>query len=143
MRSYLLVANQTLDSPALQQWARQAVADSPDGCHIHLVVPATRVPGVVVWTEGEARAAAERRLADALTKFASMGAKVDGEVGDEHPHIAATNALREGDYDAVVVSTLPATVSRWLKLDVVSRLRKESTVPVMHIEFDQQPATRA
>lgn len=129
---YLLIANQTLDSPALQEWVARAAADAD--CRFHVVVPATRVEHRFTWTEGEGRAVARRRLDEALLQFSDLGVSVEGEVGDENPILAARDAMREWRYDAVVVSTLPPGASRWLRLDVVSRLRRETNVPVVHIE---------
>jgi hypothetical protein len=129
---YLLIANQTLDSPALHDWVARAV-DSGN-CRFHVVVPASRVEHRFTWTEGEALALARRRLDDALLDFSALGVAVEGEVGDENPVLAAADAMRQWRYDAIVVSTLPSGASRWLKLDVVSRLRRETNLPVIHVE---------
>jgi hypothetical protein len=129
---YLLVANQTLDSPALRDWVARAA--NSGNCRFHVVVPATRVEHRFTWTEGEARAVARRRLDEALLDFSALGVSVEGEVGDENPILAVGDALRQWHYDAIVISTLPAGASRWLKLDVVSRLRRETTIPVIHVE---------
>jgi hypothetical protein len=129
---YLLIANQTLDSPALHEWMARAAGSG--NCRFHVVVPATRVEHRFTWTEGEARALARRRLDDALLHFSALGVAVEGEVGDENPVLAATDAMRQWRYDAIVVSTLPSGASRWLKLDVVSRLRRETNLPVIHVE---------
>ena len=43
------------------------------------------------------------------------------------------DAFNESTYDQVIVSTLARKASRWLKMDVVSHLRKVLRVPVVHI----------
>jgi hypothetical protein len=129
---YLLIANQTLDSPVLHEWVARAAANAD--CRFHVVVPATRIEHRFTWTEGEGRALARRRLDEALLDFSALGVSVDGEVGDENPVLAASDAMRQWRYDAVVVSTLPPGASRWLRLDLVSRLRRETNLPVVHVE---------
>jgi hypothetical protein len=44
--------------------------------------------------------------------------------------------VREGDraFDEIIISTLPATLSRWLKLDAPSRIARMTQVPVTHVE---------
>jgi hypothetical protein len=133
MPSYLLIANQTADGPELRRWARNAVARSRTRCRFHLVVPATRVERRFTWTAGESRAAARRHLEQGMANLADLGAVVTGEVGDESPLLAAGDALREHAVDTVVVSTLPVGRSRWLRADLVSRLRRYATVPVVPV----------
>jgi hypothetical protein len=38
-----------------------------------------------------------------------------------------------GNYDEIIISTLPASVSRWLKLDLVSKCQGLG-LPVTHVE---------
>jgi hypothetical protein len=134
MRHYLLIANQTLDTPTLRTWILGEVAASPTRCRFHVVAPATRVGNPFTWTEGEARAAARRRLDATLQWLRSLGVRADGKVGDENPVLAAADALLERPYDEIVVSTLPSAASRWLRADVVRRMRRIALVPVTHIE---------
>ncbi|MDQ1374334.1 MAG: permease [Actinomycetota bacterium] len=133
MRHYLLLANETATSPPVRQWALELVAQQPTRSHVHVVVPATRVARGLTWTEGESRAHAAERLNDAMAGLRRFGMTVDGEVGDENPILAADDALRSRPYDAVVVSTLPHGSSRWLRGNVVERLRRRHDVPVVHL----------
>jgi hypothetical protein len=107
----------------------------PDECRLHLVVP-VRHPTDHAWSDGEVEAAARAKLDEGLTAFRALGCEVTGEVGDANPVYAVTTALRSTPLpcDGVVVSTLPSAVSRWLHLDVVSRLRREVELPVTHVE---------
>ena len=50
MRSYLVVANQTLGGEHLIQRVRQCLAEGP--CRYHIVVPATPQGELLTWTEG-------------------------------------------------------------------------------------------
>ena len=83
MRHYLVVANRTLDSPALEAWVASRLAEEP--VHVHLVVPAAREEGRIRWGEEEARANAHRRLARARRRLRAIGALVGGEIGPDDP----------------------------------------------------------
>jgi len=131
--TYLVVAHRTLIGEHLLDHARSLCAS--DGCQFHLVVPVTH-PRDHAWSDGQVEAVARRRLDEGLAAFAEIGATVTGEIGDANPVYAATTALRRPPPDGwagVIVSTLPPGVSRWLGLDVVSRIRREVDLPVAHL----------
>jgi hypothetical protein len=102
MRHYLVVANRTLDSPALEAWVASRLATEP--VHVHLVVPPTRAEGRIRWAEEEAQDNARRRLARARARFRAIGALVGGEIGPEDPLAAVTAALRRRRYDLAFVA---------------------------------------
>ena len=137
MRSILVVANQTLGGDTLLQRMREAVWFEP--CRFHVVVPATAVPHHLAWNEGEALAYAEQRLERALARFDEEGFVVTGEVGDASPFLAICDAMRHDDYDEVMLSTLPLGASRWLKLDLPTRVRRRHGVPVTHVVAAETP----
>jgi len=128
MRSYLVVGNETLVSPELAQAIREILAGGPTD--LHVVVPATPVQHGFTWDEGEARAVARERLEAALARFKTLGASVSGEVGSRDPIEAVRDALRDHPVDEIILSTLPAGISRWLGQDVPTRLRGSVLVPV-------------
>lgn len=128
MRSYLVVGNQTLNSPELTEAIRERMASGP--AIFHLVVPATPVHRGLTWDEDEARAAAGERLEAALTQLRNAGAAVTGEIGNRDPIEATEDALRGREVDEVILSTLPPGISRWLGQDVPSRLKGSIMVPV-------------
>jgi hypothetical protein len=131
MRTILVVANQTLGSEALMERLRAAVVEAPT--RFHLAVPATPVGHQLTWSEGEAHVVARHRLDDALARLAREGFIATGEVADPNPMLAVADALRRGGYDEVVVSTLPTGMSRWMGLDLPSRVRRRFGVPVSHV----------
>ncbi|HEX6595524.1 MAG TPA: hypothetical protein VF045_01210 [Acidimicrobiales bacterium] len=132
MRRYLLVANQTLGGQPLLEKVRALMAEGP--CQFHLIVPATHPHDHLTWTEGEATAIARHRLEEALHELRSLGAEVDGEVGDERPVDAVGDAIRaRPGYDAILISTLPRGVSRWLGQDLPHRLGRAFSLPVIHV----------
>lgn len=128
MRSYLVVGNQTLDSPELLEAIRERTAR--EAATFHVVVPATPIQRGLIWDEDEARAVATVRLDAALDRFRSLGAIVTGEIGHRDPIEATEDALRSRQVDEVILSTLPPGISRWLGQDVPSRLKGSILVPV-------------
>jgi hypothetical protein len=102
MRHYLVVANETLDDPAFEEWVARRLADEP--VHVHLVVPPNRTEGRIRWHEEEATDRARRRLARARHRLRALGALVAGEVGPEDPLLAVAAALRARPYDVTVVA---------------------------------------
>ena len=67
MRSYLIVANQTLTGQALADAMAERLADGP--IRAHVVVPLTRIGGRLTWDEVASREAAQERLDDALERL--------------------------------------------------------------------------
>jgi hypothetical protein len=75
---------------------------------------------------------AGNRLKLAIERFADLG-EVTGEVGDEHPVDAVRDVLERGErFDGIVLSTLKPGVSRWLRLDLISRIEGFG-LPVIHV----------
>jgi hypothetical protein len=136
MRSYLIVANQTLASPTLAAAVAERLAAGP--ARFHVVVPATPVPRGLTWDEREAHEAAGRRLDAVLSRLRDLGAEASGEVGARDPVAAVHDALRDHPVDEVILSTLPPGISRWLGQDVPSRLRNAVGVPVSVVTAPRQ-----
>src|SRR5258708_40326598 len=131
MRNYLVVANQTLGGEHLTDILKQRLAQG--AAHFHLVVPATRVRENWTHTEGEAHAAADRRLGEAIEQLAALGLDLDGEVGVTNPLDAIADALALGTYDEIILSTLPPGPSLWLRQDLPHRVSAMFDVPLVHV----------
>jgi hypothetical protein len=69
--------------------------------------------------EGEARAILERALP---LLSAAAGAPVAGLIGDPAPLTAIEDAINSQPFDEIIISTLPTRMSRWLRLDLPSKL---------------------
>jgi hypothetical protein len=130
--SVLIVAHQTAATEPLLEAVRERARRGP--AEFHLVVP--RQPhglAKVLDPEEYGEEEARRVLADALPKLsAATGAEVTGEIGDAEPLAAIQDAINLGNYDEVIISTLPLGVSRWLKLDLISKARALG-LPVTHV----------
>lgn len=129
----LVVANRTADSADLvAAVSRRARAG---GVTFDLLVPA-EPHGLhrVVDPEDAGRDAARARLRAALPLLcAAAGSRVRGQVGDADPIAAISDALASDGYDEIMISTLPRTVSRWLRLDLPSKVRGFG-LPVTHVQ---------
>jgi hypothetical protein len=129
----LVVAHQTAATSGLLEAVRERTQRGP--ARFHLVVP-QQPHGMhkLVDPQDTGEVEAQRVLADALPKLsASAGHEVTGEVGDPEPLMAIHDAVNLGHYDEIIISTLPLGVSRWLKLDLVSKARALG-LPVTHVQ---------
>ncbi len=108
-------------------------------------VRATPVGDLLTWDEGETKDVAHRRAQSAAAELERQGiVLMDVKVGDSDPVLAVDDEFLAGSrYDAIVISTFPPGISRWIKMDVVSRLqRKHPRVRVIHVVADD-PQTAA
>lgn len=139
MAKYLLVAHQTADSPELVERVREIVATDPVAEFV-LLVPATPPGHLLVWEEGETREIAGRRADAAAARLKETGARLTAaRVGDGSPFAAIADELGQSpDYDAIVISTLPPGVSRWLGMDLPARVAREFSIKVIHVEAQPQ-----
>jgi hypothetical protein len=130
--SVLVVAHQTAVGHALLEAVRERAAQGP--ARFHLVVP--RSPhGMhkVVDPREAGEAEAQGVLAQALPSLSeAAGHEVTGAIGDAEPLMAIHDAVNLGHYDEIIISTLPLGVSRWLKLDLISKARALG-LPVTHV----------
>jgi hypothetical protein len=131
----LVVAHRTAATPALIDAIRARAAQSP--AHFHLVVPrqASGLHRVVDPEDsGDDETAVVMRHALPLLSEAA-GHEVEGSVGDAEPLMAIQDAVNLGHYGEIIISTLPRKMSRWLRLDLVSKARALD-LPVTHVEAD-------
>ncbi len=140
--SVLIVAHQTAAGDALLEAVRRRVQQGP--ATFHLVVP-RRPHGMhkVVDPLEAGLDEAQAVLDAALPRLSTAaGQPVSGAVGDAEPLMAIHDAVNLGGYDEIIVSTLPLGVSRWLKLDLVSKTRALG-LPVTHVVGSERPAAVA
>ena len=145
MARYLLVAHQTAERRELLDAARELAAGDP-AAEFTLLVPATPAGDLLVWEEGETRDLANRRARSAASALRSQGLELtDVRVGDADPVVAIDDEYLAGHrYDVIVISTLPTGISRWIKMDVVSRLqRKRPQTRLIHVESADAPVARS
>jgi hypothetical protein len=118
----LVVAHKTAATPALLEAVRERAQRGP--ATFTLLVPnAAHGLHVVVDPEDQEQSEAQQviELAVPLLEDAA-GGPVEGVVGDPSPMNAIQDAINLRGFDEVIISTLPARVSKWLKLDLPSKV---------------------
>jgi len=77
----------------------------------------------VVDAEDQGAGEAQGVLETALPKLSeAAGARVEGIVGDPDPSAAVADAINLRGFDEIIISTLSPRLSRWLKLDLPSKV---------------------
>jgi hypothetical protein len=109
----LIVAHRTAATPGLVEAVRERARRGPAA--FTLLVPRP------YWDPDTDEAAVTLELALPLLEEAA-GARVEGRIGDSDPFVAVREALELERFDEVIVSTLPARISRWLHRDLPSRV---------------------
>jgi hypothetical protein len=114
-RRILIVANRTAATPALIGEVRRRASQST--CRFNLLVPRA------FWDADTEESAITLELAIPLLEEAA-GGHVEGLIGDSDPFVAVSEALASGEYDEIIISTLPARISHWLHLDLPARVQR-------------------
>jgi hypothetical protein len=134
MAEILVLANETIGGEKLLDAirARHAQGDA----RFHVVVPLTRPRhGNVIYDEA-VRDSAQVRVDLALAFMRDEGIEGSGEVGDSDPLNAAKDAIAEHGISEIIVSTLPASTSGWMRRDLIEALEGETGLPVTHVVVD-------
>jgi hypothetical protein len=106
----LIVANRTASTPRLIEAVRRRAEDSP--CEFALLVPDVTDRKAADWT-----------LETALRLLRPAArARVEGLVGGPDPFESVKEAVRDGNFDEIIISTLPRRVSKWLRRDLIRRV---------------------
>lgn len=125
----LVVANRTAASPQLLDCLRHHASED---AHERLFIVLVPQEG----GHGLASRQAHARLAQVQDRIRAAGLLCAGIIGDPDPFTAVRNALQFFRVDELVVSTLPATRSGWLRADLIERLRTSTGRPVEHVEVE-------
>jgi hypothetical protein len=135
MSEILVVANETLGGRRLRELLEQKAKVNPS-LSIRLVIPQS-IPrrGSVIYLDS-VRDAAQVRLDLALAVLEELGFDASGEIGDSDPFNATMDAIADRKPDEIVISTLPATASGWLRRDLVERVADASGIAVQHVISD-------
>ncbi len=111
--SVLVVAHRTAATPRLLDEVRARARRS--ACTFTLLVPRP------YWDPDTEEAAATLELATPLLEEAA-GGHVAGIIGDSDPFAAVQQAVEGDGFDEIIISTLPARVSHWLRRDLPHRV---------------------
>jgi nucleotide-binding universal stress UspA family protein len=116
------VAHKTAATPGLLDAVRERAARGP--AQFTLLVPNTAHGlHVVVDAEDQETTEAEQVLELAVPLLEeAAGGPVESMIGDPSPMNAIHDAINIHGFDEVIISTLPTTVSKWVKLDLPSKV---------------------
>ena len=108
----LIVANRTASTPQLIEAVRSRADESR--CEFALLIPDVTNRKEADWTI---------ETAQQLLGAAARGT-VEGLVGGPDPFESVQDAVRQGDFDEIIISTLPRRVSKWLRRDLIRRVER-------------------
>ena len=143
---HLVVGNQTLHDEHLEAALRERAATA--GASFYLLVPATHSGDQASSSTGSAGvpsgggddvglALARWRLRTAIDRLHALGIEAEGQVGHPDPFSAISRLLAERSFDEIILSTLPPSLSRWLQVDLPTRVARRFHVPVTTIASDR------
>jgi hypothetical protein len=107
----LVVANRTAAAPRLLQEISRRTQAAP--CEFALLVPTVGDRKTADWTLSAALPLVQR---------VARG-PVEGLVGGPDALASVEKAVREGDFDEIIVSTMRCGVSKWLRRDLITRIK--------------------
>jgi hypothetical protein len=118
----LVVAHKTAATQPLLDAVRERAQQGPARFTLLVPNPAHGLHKVVD-AEDVGAGEAQGVLELALPKLSeAAGTPVEGIVGDPDPSAAVHDAINLRGYDEIIISTLSPKISRWLRLDLPSKI---------------------
>ena len=108
----LVVANRTAATHRLLDEVRRRADEGP--CEFTLLIPDVRHRSEADWT---------LETALPLLSRAARG-RVESRVCGPDPVASVEQAVRDGGFDEIIVSTRPRKTSRWLRRDLIRRIER-------------------
>lgn len=124
----LVIANRTAMSAGLEAAMRARAQQCP--ATFTLVIPVGR------GLEGR------RAVQEMEAHMRQTGLDVRALAGDPDPLRAVLEVYSPRDFDEIIVSTLPAWGSRWMRSGLPQRIERQTGALVRHVEAREMPAGR-
>lgn len=121
----LVLANKTALSAGLQAALRTRLESGP--ARFTLLVPLGRSPD------------AERTAQHIASSLCEAGLEVSGQAADIDPLHAVLDVWNPAQFDEIIVSTLPASTSRWMRSGLPRRVEQRTGALVRHVEAREVP----
>ena len=152
MRSALIVANRTVGGNDLIDAVKARLGSEP--YLFHLMVPVTSSVSTSIALGAMAvdtlpidnldlpneREKADERLKIGLDWLKGLGVTATGEVITDADTVQAVcRVVTDRAIDEVIISTLPTTLSRWLRQDLPHRIERKVSVPVTVVTSKSAP----
>jgi len=126
----LVIANETVVGRPLLDRIRERARSSP--ASFLIICPQSDL-------SMSAHPEAERRLRRALLELRGEGIDAHGQIAHPDPYTAAVHAIRDERTDEIIVSTFSGErMSSWLRGNLIDRLRKDTGLPVEHVEVQPE-----
>jgi hypothetical protein len=124
----LVVANRTAATHRLLEEVSRRRKSGP--CQFALLIPDVTDRKKADWTLENAVPMLRR----------SAGGPVEGLVGGADPFTSVENAVRDGNFDEIIISTLSKKTSKWLRRDLVRKGRSLGAASNCHPASPDDPA---
>jgi hypothetical protein len=121
MRHVLVIASRTATADELRAALLARAERGP--IELTLLMPAP--DGAV----GEAGT----KLRDAVEQLRAAGLDIVGQLGAADPYAALTEVWEPGEYDEIVLGTLPPDRSHWLALELPERIQELTGLTIEHV----------
>jgi hypothetical protein len=127
VKHVLVVANETVGGRRLIETLEKRASESPH--RFTVICPQGG-------KDPSAAQSAQERLDRTLAELRQAGLDVVGQVMDPDPFTSIQNALQYHPADEIIISTFPGRTSRWLRSDLVDRIRGATRRKVEHVTVD-------
>lgn len=114
------MANQTALAVGLEAALRARLENGQ--ARFTLVMPVGRTPD------------GERTARHVASRLCDAGFEVHGRAGDVDPLYAVLEVWNPAEFDEIIVSTLPASTSRWMTSGLPRRIEQQTGALVRHVE---------